>query len=259
MSARARPGYSFPKNLSVFRLLGRVKLPNSASCQSLGRRRSAGLGQHGRANAALNWDADFAGLPAIELPGGRKLETLAECAGYILELPKKQQQEPRWQQVTAELMKAVNTAACSDSQRWFCSEAARSNACSRRRDHEAVLFAFDLIGHDGGDLCDLPLIERKRRLARLIGKAKHAIRSLSICRMTARPCSSMSAAWGWKASCRSGRTRPIAADCRLKSKIRRSTTPSAKGFLAAFAACPTDIAYLSPRIFDISQCRGPEI
>jgi bifunctional non-homologous end joining protein LigD len=43
---------------------------------------------------------------------------------------------------------------------------------SKRRGHEAVLFAFDLVGHDGDDLCDLPLIERKRRLARLIGKAK---------------------------------------------------------------------------------------
>ena len=38
--------------------------------------------------------------------------------------------------------------------------------------HEAVLFAFDLIEHDGDDLCDLPLIERKRRLAKLIGRAK---------------------------------------------------------------------------------------
>ena len=48
---------------------------------------------------------------------------------------------------------------------------------SRRRGHEAVLFAFDLIEHDGEDLCDLPLIERKRRLARLIGKAqRRAIR-----------------------------------------------------------------------------------
>ena len=32
--------------------------------------------------------------------------------------------------------------------------------------------AFDLIEHDGADLRDLPLIERKRRLARLIGRAK---------------------------------------------------------------------------------------
>jgi bifunctional non-homologous end joining protein LigD len=47
---------------------------------------------------------------------------------------------------------------------------------SKHRGHEAVLFAFDLIEHEGADLRDLPLIERKRRLARLIGRAKHAIR-----------------------------------------------------------------------------------
>ena len=35
-----------------------------------------------------------------------------------------------------------------------------------------MLVAFDLIEHDGYDLRDLPLIERKRRLAKLIGKAK---------------------------------------------------------------------------------------
>ena len=55
----------------------------------------------------VNWDAAFTGLPPIELPDGRKLETLAECAAYILELPKKQQQEPRWQRVTALLLKAA--------------------------------------------------------------------------------------------------------------------------------------------------------
>ena len=43
---------------------------------------------------------------------------------------------------------------------------------SQRRGHEAVLYAFDLIEHDGDDLRDLPLIERKRRLARLLGRAK---------------------------------------------------------------------------------------
>ena len=42
----------------------------------------------------MNWDADFDGLPPIKLPDGRKLETLAECAAYILELPKRQQEEP---------------------------------------------------------------------------------------------------------------------------------------------------------------------
>ena len=47
----------------------------------------------------------------------------------------------------------------------------------RSRGHEAVLYAFDLIEHDGVDLCELPLIERKRQLARLIGRGKrNAIR-----------------------------------------------------------------------------------
>jgi ATP-dependent DNA ligase len=38
-----------------------------------------------------------------------------------------------------------------------------------------VLFAFDLIEHDGDDLRDLPLIKRKRRLAKLIGQCQAAI------------------------------------------------------------------------------------
>jgi ATP dependent DNA ligase domain len=40
---------------------------------------------------------------------------------------------------------------------------------SRRRGHEAVLFAFDLIEHDAADLRDLPLIERKRQLGQQPG------------------------------------------------------------------------------------------
>jgi ATP-dependent DNA ligase len=67
-----------------------------------------------------------------------------------------------------------------------------------------VLFAFDLIEHDGDDLRDLPLIERKRRLCKLLGK-RAAIRFSEhltgdgptvfehVCRMGLRP------------SCRSGR------------------------------------------------------
>ncbi len=35
-----------------------------------------------------------------------------------------------------------------------------------------MLYAFDLIEHDGDDLRDLPLIERKRRLTKLIGRAR---------------------------------------------------------------------------------------
>jgi ATP-dependent DNA ligase len=47
---------------------------------------------------------------------------------------------------------------------------------SKRRGHEAVLYAFDLIEHDGIDRRDLPLIERKFWLFKLLGWAKHAIR-----------------------------------------------------------------------------------
>jgi ATP-dependent DNA ligase len=42
----------------------------------------------------------------------------------------------------------------------------------RSRSREAMLVAFDLLEHAGSDLRDLPLLERKRRLARLLGKAK---------------------------------------------------------------------------------------
>jgi bifunctional non-homologous end joining protein LigD len=35
-----------------------------------------------------------------------------------------------------------------------------------------VLYAFDLLEHDGCDLRDLPLIERKFRLFKLIGRTK---------------------------------------------------------------------------------------
>jgi bifunctional non-homologous end joining protein LigD len=48
---------------------------------------------------------------------------------------------------------------------------------SKRRGHEAVLFAFDLIERDGEDVRAYPLLARKRWLAKLIGKAeRRAIR-----------------------------------------------------------------------------------
>jgi bifunctional non-homologous end joining protein LigD len=43
---------------------------------------------------------------------------------------------------------------------------------SKRRGHEAVLFAFDLLAHDGDDLREKPLIERKRRLAKHLGHGR---------------------------------------------------------------------------------------
>ena len=42
----------------------------------------------------------------------------------------------------------------------------------RSRSREAMLVAFDLLQHDGADLRDLPLIERKFRLFKLMAKAK---------------------------------------------------------------------------------------
>jgi hypothetical protein len=53
----------------------------------------------------MNWDADFAGLPPIELPDGRKLEALADCRAYILELPPRE--HARWEGVVAQLLKAA--------------------------------------------------------------------------------------------------------------------------------------------------------
>ena len=45
----------------------------------------------------------------------------------------------------------------------------------RSRSHEAVLLAFDLIEQDGDDIGYLPLLARKRRLAKLIGESANAI------------------------------------------------------------------------------------
>jgi bifunctional non-homologous end joining protein LigD len=40
-----------------------------------------------------------------------------------------------------------------------------------KRQHELAVFAFDLLSRDGRDLRTLPLIERRRRLQRLLGRS----------------------------------------------------------------------------------------
>lgn len=45
----------------------------------------------------------------------------------------------------------------------------------RRHDHAAVLCAFDLIEHDGGDLRRMPIEERKATLARLLSRPHEGI------------------------------------------------------------------------------------
>ncbi len=44
----------------------------------------------------------------------------------------------------------------------------------RSRGREAMLVAFDLLQHDGADLGDMPLIERKQRLKKLLGRGKQS-------------------------------------------------------------------------------------
>jgi ATP-dependent DNA ligase len=70
---------------------------------------------------------------------------------------------------------------------------------------EAMLYAFDVLELDGEDLRALPLVDRKKRLARLLGRApaRHRAQRPYPTR-TARCCSSTPAAWALRASCRSG-------------------------------------------------------
>jgi bifunctional non-homologous end joining protein LigD len=42
----------------------------------------------------------------------------------------------------------------------------------RRRDRDLCVWAFDLLQHNGRDLRELPLLERKRRLEKLVSKAR---------------------------------------------------------------------------------------
>jgi bifunctional non-homologous end joining protein LigD len=68
---------------------------------------------------------------------------------------------------------------------------------SKRRDPEALLYAFDLLQHDGADLRDLPLHERKQRLAKLLDRVdRHAIQFVEHLAEDGPPCSGTSAAWG---------------------------------------------------------------
>jgi hypothetical protein len=64
-----------------------------------------------RTAAQLNWDKDFAGLPPIDLPDDRGLETLACCRAYILALL--QREHSRREGVVAELLNAPSLAGRS--------------------------------------------------------------------------------------------------------------------------------------------------
>lgn len=53
----------------------------------------------------MNWSADFAGMPPIELPDGRRLENLADCRAYVL-APLAPDQV-RWESAVAMLLLAA--------------------------------------------------------------------------------------------------------------------------------------------------------
>jgi hypothetical protein len=57
--------------------------------------------------------------------------------------------------------------------------------------HTAILYAFDLIDHDGEDLRDRPFLDRKAALVRLLHVSRRASCSTNMSPGTVLPCSSM--------------------------------------------------------------------
>jgi hypothetical protein len=85
----------------------------------------------------------------------------------------------------------------------------------RQAARTAILYAFDLIEHDGEDLRDSAFLERKDALA-----ACCAMPRLASCLTNTLPkmglrCSPMRAGSVPRASCRSGSTAPIGPPCRV--------------------------------------------
>ncbi len=77
---------------------------------------------------------------------------------------------------------------------------------------ERGIAAFDLIELNGDDLRRDPLVVRKATLTSVLAKARVGIRFNE--HLAVRPCSTTPVGWGWKASCRSGRTRHFARAAR---------------------------------------------
>jgi ATP-dependent DNA ligase len=82
----------------------------------------------------------------------------------------------------------------------------------RQHDGDVFLYAFDLIELNGEDLRRDPLQVRKATLASMLAKARSGIRFNE--HIEGDGPTVFPARWGSKASCRSGRTRPIARGAR---------------------------------------------
>src|SRR6516164_6763978 len=80
----------------------------------------------------------------------------------------------------------------------------------RRHDRQVALCAFDLLELDGRDLRSTPLEDRKRALARLVGKPRPGIMLMPPSRSQATWCSSTHVRSAGRASCRSASARATA-------------------------------------------------
>ena len=82
----------------------------------------------------------------------------------------------------------------------------------RHRDHDdcVFLYAFDLIELNGDDLRRDPLVVRKATLTSVLAPSLASGSTITWNLRMGKPCSDTPAGSGSKASCRSGRTRPIA-------------------------------------------------
>jgi bifunctional non-homologous end joining protein LigD len=78
----------------------------------------------------------------------------------------------RWTERLAPLAEQLKGIACHSAV--LDAELVAGNLYSRRRRRpgELAVFAFDLLFRDGRDLRSLPLIERRRRLGRLISRSR---------------------------------------------------------------------------------------
>jgi ATP-dependent DNA ligase len=94
---------------------------------------------------------------------------------------------------------------------------------TRRNGHAVALYAFDLIEHDGDDLCSLSLLQRKRQLAKLVGKDKErSIQLVEHLTGDGPTIFDQSAAWDLRASSRSEQMRRIALGRQRRGSRRRT-------------------------------------